>query len=209
MSKNNETKYQYGRRGVSTMEYGLLAALIGLVALVGVTVLGSNASIMYCTVSADLGEATPVGCTVAKKLPIIFTPQNTVVLTPSRAIALFNVMFNKNAVMIDGLYDQYGRKILTVKQYLQMEGVNSSDYTALMDDYTSMSDAKTDWENAGMPSSGAVYDAYMENIGAFSEEESVIQGQLPTSSSDGARDMFVPDSSNLYFLDANGQRILS
>lgn len=215
MNKNHGILYKYGRRGVSTMEYGLLAALIGLVVLVGVTMLGRNASSMYCTVSAALGQSTPVGCSTSSSasastnLPIVFTPNDTTVLPSSNIITLVNDMLEYNASGIEGMYDQYGHEYSTPQEYLYKEGVTPSDYAALVKQYNVLiGDMKT-WQEAGEPSTGEAYDTFMKNDSIFAAQESAIQAKLPSSTANGADDVFVPDLHKLALLDSSGNIIIS
>lgn len=49
---------QYRRRGVTMMEYGLLASLIGLVTIIAITLLGGNLGQLYCTVSSHIASSS-------------------------------------------------------------------------------------------------------------------------------------------------------
>jgi pilus assembly protein Flp/PilA len=53
------TKFEADRRGVTMMEYGLIAALIAVVCITAVSTLGTDLSTMFSNVASVVGAKTP------------------------------------------------------------------------------------------------------------------------------------------------------
>lgn len=60
-------KFFHQEHGVSTIEYGIIAALIAVSAIGAATTLGSNNSQLYCTISRSLGSSATCGSNLADK----------------------------------------------------------------------------------------------------------------------------------------------
>ena len=60
MQKNNTTK-RFQRRGVTTIEYGILAALIAVVSIASIQLLGGNIHEGYCNISRGISNSNNMG----------------------------------------------------------------------------------------------------------------------------------------------------
>jgi pilus assembly protein Flp/PilA len=52
-------KFLKDKSGATAIEYGLIAALIGVVIISGVTLLGTNVKKQFTTIATEIGKPTP------------------------------------------------------------------------------------------------------------------------------------------------------
>jgi pilus assembly protein Flp/PilA len=52
-------KFLKDKSGATAIEYGLIAALIGVVIISGVTLLGENVKKQFTTIATEIGKPTP------------------------------------------------------------------------------------------------------------------------------------------------------
>lgn len=207
------------RRGVSMMEYGVLASLIGLVALGAVTKLGGNASSMYCMIATSLssGSSTCNGGsgTSSTSLSVVFTPANAASIGAQNADITnwMASMANDDVTSMSGLYNQYGQELTSPTEYLTSIGLDPSLYTNMVSADQQLSSAGDAWGEAGAPSSGTLYDAYQAAMSSQTNARNAITDAMASIS--GGTDfqqhkavytgyVYVPDTANVTYSDAKG-----
>ena len=202
------------RRGVTMVEYGLVAGLIGVVAITGLRSIGSNASGLYCSVSSHLASTMGVSTLCANKTAIYSVDNQDYIGNHNGAIDAFMISLLANGITkMSGIYDQYGNAITTPGQYLTSIGLDSSLYDkAIADHQTILADeAELEPMSEGSPGYQSLLDKIRADVATASASQTALSQALynklqPSSAavSTSATSLFIPSTSAISYSTASG-----
>lgn len=200
------------RRGVTMVEYGLAAGLIGVVAITALTLTGSNASGLYCSVGSHLGSTIGKSTSCANKTAIYSVDNQNYIGNHDGEIGVFlGALLSNGVTKMSGIYDQYGNAITTPGQYLTSVGLDSSLYDkAVADQQTFLADqAEVTSEGSSAPQS--LLDKTSADASAASASQNALSQALynklqPSSSavSTSATSLFIPSTSAISYSTSSG-----
>lgn len=201
MFKNNRMDMMR-RRGVSTIEYGILAALIGVSAIGATTVLGSNTSGLMCTIKGEISSTPSTSSCGSNNTTssTVYSPTTTEHINATSAtmmMQLLTSLANNRVSQMSGMYNASGQAITTPDDLLTNMGLDSSiydNYAVAEDRYNNDAIAS---ENPSTRPSDAELEAASDEM---QESMSALENQLSNAGSvTSSSDVYIPNSAALSY----------
>lgn len=195
-------------RGVTAIEYGLIAGAVGLAILTGVSFTGASTKQAFCKVAGAVGgTACPETAT--------YTSNNSYILKGNSLGDLLANMAGVGATSVNGIYDSGGNELTTPSSLLNALGMSQDLYNKFVSDQNEFNTADINqtnawnaWRSAGYPSSGPLYDAYQNSGGVYNRDMMILQSDnnalYSYTRNTNTTPVYIPNTNNVSFTSGNG-----